>query len=137
MDEYRILQSDLYNIDETGFRISIGKAHKVVTRHNTSERLYLPDPDNRESITSVETICADGSGIPPIVIISMQIHLEGTFRDLHEDILVGISNSRYSNDELNLDWIHYFNKFTKKKSQGSYRLLVSDRFESYNDFDYI
>jgi hypothetical protein len=66
-------------MDETGFRIGIGKAHKVVTRHDASERLYLPDPDNSESITSVETICADGFGILPMVIISMQTHLKETF----------------------------------------------------------
>jgi hypothetical protein len=71
MNEYGFLYTDLYNMDETGFRIGVSKAHKVVTRHNASERLYLPDPDNRESITSVETICADGFGIPPIIIISM------------------------------------------------------------------
>ena len=103
MDEYGILHSDLYNMDETGFRIDVGRAHKVVTRHDASERLYLPDPDNRESITSVETICADGLGIPPIIIISMQTHLEGTFQDLQEDILVGVSDSGYSNNELHLD----------------------------------
>jgi hypothetical protein len=71
MNEYGILYIDLYNIDETGFRINMGRAYKVVTRHNALERLYLPDPDNRESITSVETICADGFGIPPMIIISM------------------------------------------------------------------
>ena len=48
MNEYRILYTDLYNIDETGFKIDVGKAYKVVTRHNASERLYLPDSDNRE-----------------------------------------------------------------------------------------
>jgi hypothetical protein len=79
MDEYGILYTDLYNIDETGFRIGVGRAYKVVTRHDALKRLYLPYPDNRESIISVETICADGSGIPPMVIISTQIHLEGTF----------------------------------------------------------
>jgi hypothetical protein len=103
-------------MNETSFRISISKAYKIVIRYNALERLYLPDPDNRESIISVETICADSLGIPLIVIISMQIYFEGTFRDLHEDILISISDSRYLNDELNLDWIHYFNKFIKKKS---------------------
>jgi hypothetical protein len=58
-------------MDETGFRINISRAYKVVIRYNILERLYLPNLNNRESITSIETICADGLGIPLIVIISM------------------------------------------------------------------
>ena len=30
-----------------------------------SRRLYLSDPDNRESVTSVKTICADGTVTDP------------------------------------------------------------------------
>jgi hypothetical protein len=71
MNEYGILYINLYNIDETGFRINVNRAYKVVTRHNASERLYLSDPNNRESITSVKTICVDDSGIPPMIIISI------------------------------------------------------------------
>jgi hypothetical protein len=56
-------------MDETGFRINIGKTYKVVIRYNTSERLYLLDPNNRESITSVEIIYVNSLGIPLIVII--------------------------------------------------------------------
>jgi hypothetical protein len=77
--KYGILKDDLYNIDETGFRIGVGRAYKIITRRNNKKRLYLPDPDNRKSITSIESICADRSGIPPLVILSMQTHLKGTF----------------------------------------------------------
>jgi hypothetical protein len=135
--EYGILPDDLYNMDETGFRIGVGRAHKIVTRRNNKERLYLSDPNNRESITSIETICADGSEIPPLVILSMQTHLEGTFQNLNKKILMAVSDTGYSNDKINLEWIHHFNKFTKKKTKGVYRLLVSDGFESHNDFDFI
>jgi hypothetical protein len=56
-------------MDETGFRIGCGRAYKIITRRNKQKRFYLIDPDNRESITSIETICADGSSIPPMVIL--------------------------------------------------------------------
>jgi hypothetical protein len=58
-------------MDETSFRINIDKAYKIVIRYNTLEYLYLPDSNNRELITSIETICADNSGIPLIIIISI------------------------------------------------------------------
>jgi hypothetical protein len=71
VNKYGILPDDLYNMNETGFRISCGRAHKIITRRNKQKRFYLIDPDNRESITSIETICADGSSIPPMVILIM------------------------------------------------------------------
>jgi hypothetical protein len=45
------------------------KIYKVVIRYNILKRLYLLNPDNRESIISVETISVNNSGIPLIVII--------------------------------------------------------------------
>ena len=59
-DFFGIQTEDMYNYDETGFRVGVGRAHKVITRLK-SRRLYLSDPDNRESVTSVETIGADGN----------------------------------------------------------------------------
>jgi hypothetical protein len=58
-------------MNETGFRIEVGRVYKVITRRNTKEHLYLLDSDNRESIILIETICADDSIISFIVIILM------------------------------------------------------------------
>jgi hypothetical protein len=57
----------MYNYDKTGFRVKIGRAHKVITRLK-SRRLYLSDPDNRESVTSVETICVNKTITDPFII---------------------------------------------------------------------
>jgi hypothetical protein len=48
---FGIQTEDICNYDETGFRVGIGRAHEVITRLK-SRRLYLSDPDNRETVTA-------------------------------------------------------------------------------------
>ncbi len=42
----------------------------MITNRET-KAVYLADPDNRESITAVECICADGSTIAPMLILKV------------------------------------------------------------------
>jgi hypothetical protein len=49
------------------------------------------DSNNRESITSIETIYADGSGIPLIIIFIMQTYLQGSF--LLQVLAAGLADS--------------------------------------------
>ena len=48
---------DLYNMDETGFRIGCGVAYSVITIE-AKKALILTDPSNRNYITSIECISA-------------------------------------------------------------------------------
>jgi len=68
MIKYGIDPLDVYNIDETGFwiRVIVGR---IIITHLSTKAVYLVDPDNRESLTTVETIYADGNTIPPILIL--------------------------------------------------------------------
>jgi hypothetical protein len=66
--KYGIESADIYNMDETGFRIGV-IAGRVVITHLSTKAVYLADPDNRESITAVKTVCADCSTIPPMLIL--------------------------------------------------------------------
>jgi hypothetical protein len=52
--------ADIYNIDKTGFRIRVITERTVIT-HLSTKAVYLADLDNQESLTAVETVCADGS----------------------------------------------------------------------------
>ena len=70
--------------------------------------MYLSDPDNRESVTSVETICADGTVIDPFIILPGVNHLHKAFEDLFGNTLIGMSESGYSNDDLNLEYAQHF-----------------------------
>ena len=102
-----------------------------------SRRLYLSDPDNRESVTSVETIGGDETVIDPSIILPGVNHLHKAFRNLFGNTLVGVSETGYSNDDLNLEYTRHFNKYIINKRIGKYRMLISDGYNSYLEFDFV
>jgi hypothetical protein len=116
-------------VDETGFRIGVGRAHKVIAQ-DRSTKIYMPDADERTYITVVERVQADGSSIPPMVIQQGSVFIERFFPDgLQDNVLMGLS-SGYNNDELSLDWLKHYDRFTKDRRHGVYRLLIFDGFSS-------
>jgi hypothetical protein len=77
-DFFGIQIGDIYNYNKTGFRVGIGRIYKVITRLK-NRRLYLSDPNNRKSITSVETIYADRTVTDPFIILPGTNHLYKAF----------------------------------------------------------
>ena len=56
MAEHGIVADDIWNMDETGFQIGIGKDQMVVTKRRRAH--YFSLATNRESATAVEAISA-------------------------------------------------------------------------------
>ena len=136
-DKKGILDKDVWNFDETGFRIGVGKAQWVIIKDENG-RLFMADPDNRESITAVEAIQSGGEDIPPMIILSGKQHLEKYFvlNDLDPDILIAVSDTGYSNDDLSMEWLYHFDRHSRPKTTGAWRMLVMDGHGShlYKDF---
>jgi hypothetical protein len=87
--KYRINPADIYNMDETGFRIRVIAGRTIA--HLSTRAVYLADPDNRESLTAVEIVCVDGSTIALMLILKGDVLLERYFEnDLENDILLAI-----------------------------------------------
>ena len=103
--EKRFADEDVWNIDETGFCVGCGTAHWVIIL-DLDKPLLLTDPDNREYITSVESISDEQKTISPMLILCGIYILEkwAEENDLDKDILLATSPTRYSNDELALQW---------------------------------
>ena len=51
-------RENLYNMNETRFRIDYGKAHTMITM-KSKKKLVLTDAENRDYITSIECISAE------------------------------------------------------------------------------
>jgi DDE superfamily endonuclease len=135
--ENGILPGDISNVDETGFRVGVGRRHKVIGK-DQSKKIYMPDADNRQHVTVVECVQADGSIIPPMVIIPGKRHLERMFPDgLQDDVLMAVSDTGYNNDDLSLAWLHHYDQHTKNRRQGFWRLLIFDGFGSHLLIDFI
>jgi hypothetical protein len=135
--KYGILPGDISNVDETGFRVGVGRRHKVIGK-DQSKKVYMPDADNRQHVTVIECVQADGSIIPPMVIIPGKRHLERMFPEgLQDDVLMAVSDTGYNNDDLSLAWLYHYDKHTKNRRQGFWRLLIFDGFGSHLLIDFI
>ena len=131
IQDFGVSQEDVYNMDETGFRIGC-LAGRVVITHATTKAVYLADPDARDWITAVETISAGGKTIPPMLILAGSVMLEKHFdNDLDDDTLIAMTATGYSNDIMGLEYLKHFNKMTEKHTVGTYRMLVFDGHGSH------
>jgi hypothetical protein len=128
---YGINPADIYNMNETGFRIRVITRRTVIT-HLSTKAVYLADPDNRESLTAVETVCADGSTIPLMLILKGDVLLERYFEnDLENDTLLATSPSGYSNEGLGMKYLIHFHNNTYKRTNGRWRMLIFDSHKSH------
>ncbi|CEJ53651.1 hypothetical protein PMG11_00001 [Penicillium brasilianum] len=78
IDENGIQPEDIYNCDETGFAMGLISKQKVVTRaemYGNSRRLL--QPGNREWVTAIEAIGADGYSLPLCVIFKAKVAIAG------------------------------------------------------------
>ena len=66
--KYSIQHKDIYNMDKLGVYIGQGKKEKVLLIYNKAARCEVGKAFSRKSITVIETICADGHIIPPLII---------------------------------------------------------------------
>ena len=137
-DKKGIQPGDLYNFDETGFRIGVGKDQWIVTL-DPSRQAYLGSSTNRELVTSCEVISGDGVVLPPMIILPGTLHMEDwtTKTNLEDDVLLAVSDTGYSNDTLCLEWLYHFDKFSARRMVGAYRLLLLDGHGSHCTREFI
>lgn len=62
--KYGIPDEDVYNFDETGFQMGIVGTAKVVTGSQRAGKALITQPGNREWVTIVEAINANGWALP-------------------------------------------------------------------------
>ena len=65
--EYGILPGNLYNMDKKGIQLGIGVRITAMIDQD-QKTVYSIEDNNRELVTVIETICADGSILHPSVI---------------------------------------------------------------------
>jgi hypothetical protein len=69
INKYGILPEDTYNFDEAGFQMGQISASKVVTDADRLGRLKQVKPTNTEWVTLIQGACADGSTVPPFLVL--------------------------------------------------------------------
>lgn len=131
-DYWGIQDEDIYNFDETGFQIGVTSGEKVFVPKDCVAA-YTADPENRELITSVETINYGGQKVPPMIIFAGAYHLRRYFNENNLDggILFTRSETGYTNNKLGVKYLKHFNRHTESRRTGKYQMLLFDGHGSH------
>jgi hypothetical protein len=135
-----ILPCDQYNFDETGFSIGVGGQQYVVTMDLAKKCAESPSDSNRDHVSLVETVSADGSVLPPLCIMKGVVVLfqhVSNYLNLDPNMPLATSESGYSNDQIALSFIRHFDKFSALRQRGAWRLLIFDGHGSHLTYEFI
>jgi hypothetical protein len=85
IDEKGIQPEDIYNFGETGFAMGLISTQKVVTRAEYYGRRSILQSGNREWVTTIGSICADGYSLPPCIIFKGKVYIASWVDNLPKD----------------------------------------------------
>src|SRR5580700_9383827 len=107
--------------------ITGSRSSKIVTLSESVGRATVTQPGNRTWTTVVECVNASGWALPPFVILEGKVYLEYYYQqDVPTDWMIAVSDNGWTNDKLGFHFIQYFDKWTKSRTTGTYRLLILD-----------
>ena len=146
MEQYGIEPRHMYNMDEKGFLIGVLlKMKRIFSRRRYEEggiRQTIQD-GNREWITTIACICADGTALQPTLIYqAVSGNIQDTWlQDFNPDehkVYFTASPSGWINNKIGIAWLkQVFDRETKAKARRSYRLLIIDGHGSYIMMEFI
>ncbi|OHW94805.1 pogo transposable element with krab domain [Colletotrichum incanum] len=136
--KYGIVDSDIYNFDETGFMMGVIAAGMVVTSTERRSNTKMAQPGNREWVTVIQAINSQGYNVPPYIIVAGQYHLSTWYTETSStpDWVIATSVNGWTTNERGLDWVKHFDRHTKPQTKGKYSLLVVDGHESHHSADF-
>jgi hypothetical protein len=144
--QYLVEPRHMYDMDEKGFLIGVlSKMKRIFSRRRYEEGgiKQLIQDGNREWITTIATICADGTALSPGLIYQATTGLiqDTWLQDFDPDIqscFFASSPSGWTNDELGYQWlVQIFDRETKGKALRDYRLLILDGHGSHINMKFI
>jgi hypothetical protein len=145
LSQYDIQPCNMYNMDEKGCMLGIlTRSKRVFSRRLYEEgkiKAHVQD-GNREWITLLACICADGSALAPALIYQSA---SGSIQDTwlqamrpEDRVYISSSPSGWTNNDIGLSWLKkVFDRSTKEKAGRSYRLLILDGHGSHLTMDFI
>ncbi|KAF5377981.1 hypothetical protein D9615_006719 [Tricholomella constricta] len=120
----------VYGADETGVQKGIGVKERVFGPAGAKVQHQQRSGD-RENITVLPTICADGTYLAPVTIYKGDGFQVKWCQENPLNSSLGYSKKGYTDGEIGVAWIQNFDKQTKAKANGRYRLLVVDGHNSH------
>jgi hypothetical protein len=130
---FKVQQSNIYNIDETGFQMGDSAKSYVIIDKRLGTQGYTGRGATTENITVVECGCMDGSALPPFIIFK-GANLQSTwyYEKAPENWMAVTSENGWTNNLLGYTWLtKLFDPHTNQKASGQYRILVLDGHGSH------
>jgi len=109
LQEYKITKAkNILNMDESGARIGCPKGEDIIVPSDVKEH-YSASPENRKSVTIIETISADGKKpIPPFIIVpGIKIMENWITVELVGEERVACTPTGYTNNDLGLQYLDH------------------------------
>jgi hypothetical protein len=97
-------------MDKKGTRLIYPTGQEVVVLVSIKE-MYVGILKNHISVTVIECICANGTAIPPVIIVPGTMIMGGWFHKKitgHE--VITVSDTSYTNKGIYIAWLDYFIK---------------------------
>jgi hypothetical protein len=130
--KYSIAVDDIYNMDEKGCMKGIGDSTVVIVPRRKLETPTAIQPGNRDWVSIVECISANGYLLPPFIIFEgVRIQQSWIPDDLDDDVVIQVSPNGWTDCNIALRWIRHFDQHTRRRTVGTYRLLILDGHASH------
>jgi hypothetical protein len=131
--KYGIQDCDFYNFDETGFLMGMIRPGMVVTRSDRVGKPKAIQPGNREWVTAICSVAADGHVVPPFLCVAGRFHLAAWYSGGHiqSNWVVKPTQNGWTDHNTGIEWLKHFDRHTRARQKGRYRMLVLDGHESH------
>jgi hypothetical protein len=129
------VQENVYNMDETGVMLSKLGSVKVLVGRNDS-RDYRGARVERQIVTAVECISADGRYLKPMVIWPASTHRANWTTFPTPGWHYAFSDSGYTDSIISLEWLtKVFDPQTSDRADGKHRVLICDGFGTHESLE--
>jgi hypothetical protein len=130
-----ITRENVYNMDETGVMLSKLGSVKVLVGQD-DRRDYRGARVERQMVTAVECISADGRYLKPMVIWPASTHRANWTTFPTPGWHYAFSDSGYADSKISLEWlIKVFHPQTSDRANGKPRVLICDGFGTHESLE--
>ncbi len=136
--KYAIQSNDIWNMNESGFRIEVERDHLVITLIK-KRSLRAIDSRVRNLVSDVKAINAEEEKIFFMLIV-LEINILNKWvqeNDLNDDLLLATTEFEYLNDEKTFDWLKHFDFHSWKTQVKAHRLLIMNNYESHLTYEFL
>jgi hypothetical protein len=119
-------------MDKLGARVGCPGGENIIVPIKVKE-LYIASPENRKSVTMVETIHADGRDpLPPFIIaLGQKIMDSWVSEELVSSKHITCTLIGYTNNEVIMQYLDHLIKYSKARLEKPWKILLLDGHESH------